>query len=108
MSNPDFSSLSVQEIYARLTPEQLAALAQQFQQGLQHSDHPVAQQLAQVDPRAATPEEVARMHEHMAEHHQGWLGLVMAHPVATAALGAFADHEAEKHLSVYQEDDDQK
>jgi hypothetical protein len=106
MSEQDFSHLTAQEIYAKLTPEQLAALAQQFQQGLQHSDHPVAQQLAQLNPQTATSEQVARMHEHTAEHHKGWLGLVMAHPIATAALGAFAIYELEKHLGAQGEENE--
>lgn len=99
MSNDDLANLSPQEVYARLTPEQRAALAQQFAQGLQGSDHPVAQQLSQVDPQTATPEQVAQMHEHAREHHKGLLHLVMDHPVATAALGAFAIYEVEKHIN---------
>jgi hypothetical protein len=98
MSNEDLANLTPAEIYARLTPEQRAALAQQFTQGLQQSDHPVAQQLAQVDPQAATPEHLAQMHEHAREHHPGLLGLVMEHPVATAALGVFAAYEIERHV----------
>lgn len=98
MSNQDLSNLSPEEVYARLTPEQRAALAQQFQQGLQQSDHPEAQQLAQVDPQAASSEDLAKMHAHAAEHNKGVLGLVLNHPVATAALGAFAIYELDRHL----------
>jgi hypothetical protein len=105
MSQPDFANLPLREIYARLTPDQLAALAHQFQQGLQHSDHPEAQRLVQIAPHTATAEQVAQMHEHMAEHHAGWLGLVMAHPVANSALGAFAAHEVEKHLGTPEGDE---
>lgn len=98
MSSEDFSQLSPSEIYARLSPEQRAALAQQFQQGLQQSDHPDAQQLAQVDPQSATPDHLAQMHAHAAQHNKGLLGLVLQHPVATAALGAFAIYELDRHL----------
>jgi hypothetical protein len=98
MANDDLSSLTPEQVYARLTPEQRAALAQQFQQGLQGSDHPDAQQLAQVDPQTATPEQVAQMHKHAAEHDKGLLGTVLNHPVATAALGAFAIYELDRHL----------
>ncbi len=56
MANDDLTNLTPEQVYARLTPEQRAALAQQFQQGLQQSDHPEAQRLAQVDPQTATPE----------------------------------------------------
>ena len=98
MSNQDFSNLTPEQVYAQLTPEQRTALARQFQQGLQQSDHPAAQQLAQVAPDAATPEQLAQMHAHAVEHNKGLLGTVMNHPVATAALGAFAIYELDKHL----------
>ena len=74
------------------------ALAQQFQAGLQQSDHPEAQQLAQVAPEAATPEHLVQMHDHAAQHNKGLLGTVLNHPIATAALGAFAIYQLDKHL----------
>lgn len=98
MANQDLSNLTPQEVYAQLTPEQRAALAQQFQQQLAQSDHPEAQQLAQVDPQTATPEHLAQMHDHAATHNKGALGIVLNHPVATAALGAFAIYQLDKHL----------
>ncbi len=98
MSSDDLAGLSPAEVYARLTPEQRAALAQQFQTGLQQSDHPEAQQLAQVMPEAATPEHLAQMHAHAAQHNKGLLGTVLSHPVATAAIGAFAIYELDRHL----------
>ena len=98
MANEDLSNLTPEEMYARLTPEQRAALAQQFQQHFAQSDHPEAQQLAQVDPQAASAEHLAQMHEHAAKHNKGALGIVLNHPVATAALGAFAIYQLDKHL----------
>lgn len=90
---------SPEEIYARLTPEQRAEIAKQFQAGFQQSDHPVAQQYAAIDPQAATPEQVAEMHKHAREEHKGLFGVVMNHPVASVALGAFAAYEIEKHIN---------
>lgn len=98
MANEDLTNLSPAEVYARLTPEQREALARQFAQGLSQSDHPAAQQMAAVDPKDATPEHLAKMHEHAREHHPALLGVVMEHPVATAALGIFAAYEIEKHV----------
>jgi hypothetical protein len=94
----DFSNMSLQEVYAQLAPEQRAAIAQQFQAALQQSPHPEAQQLSQVDPQAATAEDVAKMHEHAAKNDHGALGVVLGHPVVTAALGAFVAYELDKHL----------
>jgi hypothetical protein len=94
----DFSNMTLQEVYAQLAPEQRAAIAQQFQEALQQSAHPDAQQLTQIDPQAATAEDVAKMHAHAAEHHHGALGLVMRHPVVTAVLAGFAVYELDKHL----------
>jgi hypothetical protein len=94
----DPSTMTPEEIYAQLSPEQRAAIAQQFQSALQQSPHPEAQQLAQIDPQAATPEDVAKMHQHAVSHDKGALGVVLKHPVVTAALGAFAVYELDKHL----------
>jgi hypothetical protein len=38
------------------------------------------------------------MHEHAVQHNKGALGVVLKHPVVTAALGAFAVYELDKHL----------
>ncbi len=86
-------------IYAQLTPAQRAAIAQQFVQGFQQSGNPTAQQLASVQPEAATPEQLADMHKHAREEHKGLFGLVMKHPIASIALGAFAAYEIEKHVN---------
>jgi hypothetical protein len=94
----DFSNMSLQEVYALLAPEQRAAIAQQFQAALQQSPHPDGQQLSQIDPTAATAEDVAKMHEHAVQHHKGALDIVLRHPVMTAALAAFAIYELDKHL----------
>jgi hypothetical protein len=95
----DPSTMTPQEIYAQLSPEQRASIAQQFQAALQQSPHPDAQQLSQIDPQAATPEDVAKMHDHAAQHDKGAFGVVLRHPVVTAALGAFAVYELDKHLA---------
>jgi hypothetical protein len=98
VANPDLSNLTPQEVYAQLSPEQRTALAQQFQAALQGSDHPEAKQLSQIDPQTVTSEALAKMHEHAAQHNKGALSRVLSHPVATAALGAFAAYELDKHL----------
>lgn len=98
MAHQDFSNLTPEQVYAQLSPEQRAAIARQFQQGLQQSSHPEAQHLAQVAPESASAAQVAQMHAHAAQHNKGLLGEVMNHPVATAALGAFAIYELDRHL----------
>jgi hypothetical protein len=98
MSNQDLSHLTPEQVYAQLSPDQRAAIARQFQQGLSQSSHPEAQRLAQVAPDSASPQQVAQMHAHAAQHHKGLLGEVMNHPVASAALGAFAIYELDKHI----------
>ena len=64
-------------IYAQLTPEQRAAIAQQFLQGFQQSSQPAAQQFQEVQPETVTPEQLAEMHKHAREEHKGLFGLVM-------------------------------
>lgn len=88
-----------EQIYAQLTPEQRAALAQEFQSHFQQSGAPAAQQFANVDPQTATPQQLADMHQHARENHPNILGKVMGHPIAAAALGAFAAYEIDKHVT---------
>lgn len=95
----NFSNQDPAEIYAKLTPEQRAAIARQFQQGFQQSGNATAQQFASVNPETASPQQLADMHKHAREEHKGLFGAVMNHPVASIALGAFAAYEIEKHIN---------
>lgn len=85
-------------VYAQLTPEQREAIARQFLDGIQQSGHPAAQQFAAVQPEAVTPQQLADMHTHARTEHKGLFGLVMNHPIASVALGAFAAYEIQQHL----------
>ncbi|HEV7127707.1 MAG TPA: toll/interleukin-1 receptor domain-containing protein, partial [Ktedonobacterales bacterium] len=55
--------MSPADVFAQLTPEQRAVLAQQAQQLLARSDDPAAQQLALLDSQAVTPVQLAQMYE---------------------------------------------
>ena len=94
----DVSKQDPAALYAQLTPEQRAAIAQQFLDGFQQSGAPAAQQFAAVTPQNVTPEQLAAMHQHARSEHKGLLGLVMRHPIASIALGAFAAYEIEQHV----------
>ncbi len=99
MSDSDLANQDAATVYARLTPEQRAAIARQYLEGFQQSGHPGAQRFASVDPATVTPQQLADMHEHARDEHKGLFGLVMRHPIATIALGTFAAYEIEKHLN---------
>ena len=82
-------------LYAQLTPEQRAAFAQQFQQQFQQSSDPKSQQLAaSVDPKTATPQQVAEMHEHAAAAHPG---VLRGQHRGNAELGLAGGAEEEEH-----------
>jgi hypothetical protein len=85
-------------MYAQLSPNQRAAIAQQFMQEYQQWGDPAAQQFASFDPNQVTPEQLAAMHLHARERNPGLLGRVMEHPIAAAALGGFAAYEIDKHV----------
>ncbi len=85
-------------LYAQLTPEQREAFAQQFVQQFQKANDEKSQQLAQVDPKAATPQHLAEMHEHASNAHPGFLETLLNHPVATSALAGLAVYGAEKYF----------
>ena len=87
------------EAYAQLDQGQRANIAQAFIDRLRGQSDAKSQELAQVNPASATPEQVAQMHEHAAQNHPGILGDVMKHPVITAALAGFAVYEVDKHVT---------
>jgi hypothetical protein len=95
----DRPTQSLQDVYAQLSPEHLATVAQHFLAQLRQSEHPDAQELSQIDHQTATPEDVARMHEHAVKHDHGILHFVLKHPVIAAILGGFAIYELEKYLN---------
>lgn len=84
--------------YSQLDQGQLSTIAREFIQHFQGKNDPQAQQLAQVDPNQATPQQVAQMHDYAAKQQPAILREVMDHPVITGALAAFAAHELKKHF----------
>lgn len=87
---------SPEQIYSQLTPEQRAAIAQEFMNHFQQNGN---QQFANVDAQNVSAQQLADMHHHARENHPGILGKVMSHPLAAAALGAFAAYEIDKHVT---------
>jgi hypothetical protein len=92
----DISSLLA--MYEKLNPEQRASVAKQFHSALQEAGHPEAEALTQVAAEHATAEDLAKLHVETGNHSVGLLRDVLGHPVVTAAIGAFATHELDKHF----------
>jgi hypothetical protein len=97
MANP-MTNLNPHDLYEQMSQEQRAAVAREYMQGFQQSNHPMAQQFTQLDPNTVTPRQLAAMHQHAAQEHPGIFGKVMRHPILTAALAGFGIYEVEKHL----------
>jgi hypothetical protein len=97
MGNP-LANLDLQSLYSQLSGEQRASVAQQFIQGFQGSNNPMAQQFAQMDPNQVSAQDLAAMHQHASQEHHGLFGAIMHHPILTAALGGFGIYEVDKHL----------
>lgn len=91
------------QIYQQLSPDQRAAVAQQFMQQYQQSGDPAAQQWTNMDPHNVSPQQLAQMHEYAAKNRPGILGDVMRHPVVSAALGGFAAYEIHKHVEEHRQ-----
>ena len=87
-----------EKVYAELTQEQRAVIAQEFMKGFQESGNPKAQQFTGFDPNSVSAQQLAAMHQHAREEHPGLLGRVMKHPLAVALIGAFAAYEIDKHV----------
>ena len=98
MAGSQLSYKNPEQIYAQLNPEQRAAIAREFMQGLQQEGSPMAQQFAGMDPSQVSPQQLAAMHKHASQNHPGLLGRVMKHPIAVAALGGFAAYEIDRHM----------
>ena len=99
MAGGQLSYENPEQIYAQLSPDQRAAIAREFMQGLQQEGSPMAQKFAGMDPAQVSPQQLAAMHQHARQDHPGLLGRVMRHPIAVAALGGLAAYEIDKHLS---------
>ncbi len=98
MAGSQLSYENPEQIYAQLNPDQRAAIAREFMQGLQQEGSPMAQQFAGMDPSQVSPQQLAAMHKHASQNHPGLLGRVMRHPIAMAGLGGFAAYEIDKHM----------
>jgi hypothetical protein len=99
MAGSQLSYENPEQIYAQLNPDQRAAIAREFMQGLQQEGSPMAQQFAGMDPSQVSPQQLAAMHKHASQNHPGLLGRVMKHPIAMAALGGFAAYEIDRHMT---------
>ena len=95
--DPQMAAENPEAIYAQLSPEQRSAIAQEFLQEFQQSGSPLGQQFGSLNPNNITPAQLGKMHQQASKENPGILSKVMQHPIATAALGAFALHEVEKH-----------
>lgn len=98
MSDARSAEQDVGSMYARLAPEQRAAIARQFQDGFRQSGCPSALRYTTVDPEMAAAWQVAEMHLHARAEHQELFGTVMGHPIAVIALGDFATYEIETYV----------
>lgn len=88
--------MTPEEIYNQLSPEQRAAIAQEYQNKFQQAGS--GQQFAGVTASAATPQQLAAMHEHAAQNHPNILQDIGKHPVLVGALGAVSAYELDRHF----------
>jgi hypothetical protein len=84
---------SPNQAYGQIESEALPMIASLFMQHFGNTNDPRAQQFAQMDPNAVTPEALAQMHQYAAQNHPGILGEVMQNPQVSSALGGFAENE---------------
>ena len=86
------------EAYAQLTQAQRTELATHFLEQMKQANHEAYNTYSHIDVSTVTAEQLAELHDHTARHLPNVFGLVMAHPVITAALAGFAVYEVDKHL----------
>lgn len=100
MSPDQYANQDPATIYQQLSPDQRAAVAQQFIQGYKQQGNT---QWGSLDPNSVTPQQLAQMHQDARQNHPGLLGDVMRHPVVSAALGGFAVYEIHKHVEEHRD-----
>ncbi len=86
------------EAYGQLTQAQRTELATHFLEEMKKDNHEAYEKYAHIDVSAVTPDQLAELHDHAAKHLPNVFGVVMAHPVITAALAGFAVYELDRHL----------
>jgi len=86
------------EAYGQLDQSQRTQLAQTFLEEMKKEDHASFEKYSHVDLNAVTAEQLADMHNHAAKQHPNVFGVVMQHPIMTAALAGFAVYEVDRHL----------
>jgi ABC-type transport system involved in cytochrome bd biosynthesis fused ATPase/permease subunit len=86
------------EAYAQLSQAQRTELATHFLEQMKQANHEAYNTYSHIDVNTVTAEQLAELHDHTARHLPNVFGVVMAHPVITAALAGFAVYEVDKHL----------
>jgi hypothetical protein len=87
--------------YENMSPAQLQQAAQQLLARLQAvaGTSPEAAQLAQINPAAATPQQVAHMHRFLLTEHPELMRDILIGSAATLAVGALAAFAARRYLA---------
>lgn len=86
------------EAYGQLSQDQRTELATHFLDQMKQSNHEAYEKYSHVDVSTVTAEQLADLHDHTAKHLPNVFGVVMEHPVITAALAGFAIYELDRHL----------
>lgn len=86
------------EAYGQLSQADRTQLAQTFLEEMKKEDHASYERFAHIDLNTVTAEQLADMHNHAAKAHPNVFGVVMQHPILTAALAGFAVYEVDRHL----------
>ncbi len=86
------------EAYGQLSQEQRTELATHFLDQMKQTNHEAYEKYAHIDVNTVTAEQLADLHEHTARHLPNVFGVVMQHPVITAALAGFAAYELDTRL----------
>lgn len=86
------------EAYEQLDQSQRTQIARSFLDEMKKENHASYEKYEHVDLNTVTAAQLADMHDHAAKNHPAVIGVVMEHPVITAALAGFAVYQLDKHL----------
>ena len=83
--------MSPEEIYAKLTPEQRATVAKEYQNNGVGTGQT-------IDPNNVTPQHLVAMHEEAQKNNPGVLQRIRSHPLIAGVLVGIGAFEADKHF----------
>ena len=82
--------MNLEDIYAKLNPQQRAGVAQELANGTGSTQH--------IDPNNVSTQQLVALHQEAQQKNPGVLQKLRTHPLMAGVLGGIATYEVDKHF----------